>query len=113
MRIHQEVFTADDTDALGGTALDQLEAGGQLDIFVTSTQADTRLSIRGPDNEPLAENIFVQQKSGTTSTAPSLQDDPAYSLVVATGGHYTVDINIVTAATVQFLALYRKAGVDF
>ncbi len=113
MRIHQEVFTADDADALGGTALDQLEAGGQLDVFITSTQADSRLSIRGPDNEPLAENVFIQQKSGTTSTAPSLQDDPALSLVVSTGGHYTVDINVVTAATIQAYFFYRKAGVDF
>lgn len=109
MRVHLENLTADDTDALAGTALDQLEAGGQLDIFVLSTQADTLLSVSGPDNEPIITGGEVPQE--TRAIRPT--DDLPLSLVVATGGHYTVDINIVTAATVQLMALYRKAGLDF
>lgn len=109
MRLHPENITADDADVLSGTSLDNLEAGGQLDIYVVSSQADTLISISGPDNEPIVTDGEVPNATRTIS----LTDDPAYSLVVRTGGHFTISIDIVTAATVQFLAVYRKAGVDF
>ena len=109
MRVHLENLVADDGDILAGTALDQLEAGGQLDILMLSTQADTLLTITGPDNEPIA--IAVELPQETRALRPA--DDLAMSLVVVTGGHFTIDLNIVTAATVQFMGIYRKAGVDF
>jgi hypothetical protein len=112
MRIHPENFAADDADALAGTALDTLEAGGQLDIYIMSTQADTAITITGPDNEPIVVSGEVPQ--GTLGTRGiQIESDPAYSLFVRTGGHYTVNIDIVTGATVQLLAIYRKKGVDF
>ena len=109
MRIHTENLTADDVDVLSGTALDQLEAGGQLDIFVISTQADTLLTITGPDAEPIALSIEVPLE--TRAIRPA--DDLPFSLPLLSGGHYTVNVDIVTAATVQFIAIYRKAGIDF
>jgi len=109
VRVHQENLTADDADVLGGTALDQLEAGGQLDVYLLSTQADTLASLTGPDNEPITQQVEVPQE--TRAIRPT--DDVPLSLVVASGGHFTLDVNIVTAATVQVLAIYRKAGVDF
>ncbi len=109
MRVHTENFTVDDADALAGTQLDTLEEGGQLDIFILSTQADTLLTITGPNAEPLAVGVEVAQET----RAPRPNDDIPLSLPVSTGGHYTVNIDIVTAATVQMLAIYRKAGVDF
>lgn len=111
MRIHTENINADDADVLSGTALNQLESGGQLDIFVTSNQADTLMSISGPDNEPIAENIEIPQ--GQTGVRIDVTKDVPFQLPILQGGHFTVDINVVTAATVQFLAIYRKAGVDF
>lgn len=109
MRVHLENITADDVDVLAGTALDQLEAGGQLDVLVLSTQADTLLTITGPDNEPIAIAVEIPQE--TRAIRPS--DDLSMSLVVVTGGHFTIDVNIVTAAVVQFMGIYRKAGLDF
>ncbi len=109
MRIHAENIAADDVDVLAGTALDQLESGGQLDIFLLSTQADTVFTLTGPDTEPIAQAVEVPQE--TRAIRPT--DDVPYSLVVANGGHYTANVNIVTAAVVQFLAVYRKAGIDF
>lgn len=108
-RIHMENLTVDDADVLGGTALDQLEAGGQLDIYLLSTQADTLATLTGPDNEPIIQAVEVPQE--TRAIRPT--DDVPLSLVVLSGGHYTLDVNIVTAATVQVLAIYRKAGLDF
>lgn len=104
-----ENLTADDTDVLGGTALDQLESGGQLDIYILSTQADTLATLTGPDNEPIIQAVEVPQE--TRAIRPT--DDVPLSLVVVSGGHYTLDINIVTAAVVPILAIYRKAGVDY
>lgn len=109
MRIHAENFTADDTDVLAGTALDTLESGGQLDLYFISTQADGVVSITGPDSEPIATGILIPQQT----RAISVSDDPSYSLPIRTGGHYTVNYNEVTDAIMQFLAIYRKAGVDF
>ena len=109
MRIWCENITADDTDVLAGTQLDQLEAGGQLDILALSTQLDTLMTIIGPDNEPIAYDIEIP--SETRAIKPG--DDLSFSLAVRTGGHYTISVDIVTAATVQFMAVYRKAGIDF
>lgn len=109
MRVHQENITADDADVLAGTALDQLEAGGQLDVFLLSTQADTLVTITGPDNEPIAVAVEIPQE--TRAIRPT--DDIPLSLAVRNGGHYTVNLDIVTPGTVQFLGIYRKAGVDF
>lgn len=106
MRMHAENFTADDTDVLAGTALDQLEGGGQLDLYFISTQADGLLTITGPDTEPIAIGITIPSQT----RAPSIQDDPSYSLVTPMGGHYTVNYDEVTAATMQFLAIYRGFG---
>jgi len=104
-----ENLVADDPDVLGGTALDQLEAGGQLDVYLLSTQADTVATLTGPDNEPTIQAIEVPQE--TRAIRPT--DDVPLSLLVVSGGHYTLDINIVTAAVVAVLAIYRKAGLDF
>lgn len=109
MRIHAENVLATDADILAGTALDTLEAGGQLDIIAVSTQADGTMSITGPDSEPIATGVQLPMQT----RAPSIADDPSYSLPVRTGGHYTVNYTEVTAATAQFLAIYRKRGVDF
>jgi len=109
VRIYAENITADDTDVLAGTSLDVLEGGGQLDIYAISTQADTLMTILGPDQEPIATSIELPQQTRSIS----ITDDPSYSLVVVTGGHFTISIDITTAATVQILVIYRKAGVDF
>lgn len=109
MRIHPENIAADDADLLAGTPLDQLEAGGQLDIFLLSTQADTGITVTGPDREP----IVVAGEIPMETRAIRPQDDVPLSIPIRTGGHYTVNIDIVTAATVQTLSIYRKKGVDF
>lgn len=110
MRIHTENLTGDDTDVLAGTNLDQLEAGGQLDVLIVSSQADTLFSLSGPDNEPIVQASEVPFEA-TRALRPT--QDLVMSLVVVSGGHYTLDVNIVTAATVQLMAIYRKAGIDF
>lgn len=108
MRIYTENLTADNTDILAGTNLDNLEAGGQIDFLLISTQADTLISIGGPDAEPIVDGSQIPQE--TRALRPG--EDLAFSLPLATGGHYTVALDIVTAAIVQFMAIYRKLGKD-
>ncbi len=100
----QRVLTADDTDALAGTDLANIPDDGQLDVFIASTQNDSVFSLTGPGTEPVARLIRVMQR---TNGMPSLQDDVPYSVPVTTG-HYVLNIDIVTAATVSFVATYRS-----
>ncbi len=109
MRVHTEQITVDDADVLGGTSLDVLEEGGQLDVFVLSSAADTLMTITGPNAEPIAVGVEVPNET----RAPRPNDDTPLSIPIETGGHYTINIDIVAAATVILLAIYRKAGVDF
>jgi hypothetical protein len=109
MRVHAENLDATDVDVLSGTALDQLEAGGQLDIFILSTQADGAITITGPDTEPIIQGAEIQQE--TRAIRPT--DDLPLSLSTPVGGHYTVAYTENTGAVAPFLAIYRKAGVDF
>jgi len=99
----QRTITADDADALANTDLANLPQDGQLDIFIASTQNDTVFTLTGPGVEPIARLIRVMQR---TNGMPSLQDDVPYSLPVSTG-HYVLNIDIVTAATLSFIAVYR------
>ena len=99
----QRALTADDADALANTDLANLPDDGQLDVFIASTQSDTVFTLTGPGVEPVARLIRVMQR---TNGMPSLQDDVPYSIPVSTG-HYVLNIDIVTAATVGFVAIYR------
>lgn len=97
-------LTVDDTDALANTDLANIPGPGQLDLFIASTQNDTVFTLTGPGTEPAARLIRVSQR---TNGQPSLVDDVPYSIPVDTG-HYTLNIDIVTAATVGFNAVYRS-----
>lgn len=111
MRLHSELITADNADVFAGTPLDQLEAGGQLDIVcVSATGADAEITVTGPDNEPIVQGFVIPVAANARA---SLTDDPAFSLAIRTGGHYTVNVNITAATTVAILGVYRKKGVDF
>jgi len=109
MRVYTEQIAADDADVLAGTQLDTLQQGGQLDIFLLSSQADTLYSLFGPGNEPLVTNAEVANET----RAPRPNDDVPHTLVIGKAGHYTLDINIVTAGTVILLAVFREKGIDF
>lgn len=104
MRIHTENFTADDTDALAGTTLATLESGGQLDVFILSTQADTIVTVTPPGSEVVVQSVEVPQET----RAPRVNDDTPISVILPETGHVIVNIDIVTAATVQMVAIYRS-----
>lgn len=105
MIVVNRTLTADDTDALANTDLANIPGPGQLDLFIASTQVDTVFTFTGPGVEPIARLIRVQQR---TNGVPSLQDDVPYSVPVDTG-HYVLNVDITTAATVNYIARYISA----
>jgi len=100
----QRTITTDDTDALANTDLANIPGPGQLDLYLASTQNDTVFTFTGPGIEPVARLIRVMQR---TNGMPSLLDDVPFSVAVDTG-HYVLNIDIVTAATLSFVAVYRS-----
>lgn len=97
-------ITATDADALANTDLSNIPGPGQLDVFIASTQNDSTFSLTGPGVEPIARIIRIHQRTNGT---PLLSDDVPYSIPVGVG-HYTLNVTVVTAATIGITAIYRS-----
>ncbi len=104
MIVVRQVLTADNTDVLNGTDLESIPLLGLLSIWAASTQADTLITITGPENEP---PIRAQALALRTNGQPLKNEDSPYMVGVIQGGRYIVDINVVTAATVVVEAIYN------
>lgn len=109
MRAYTEQIAADDTDVFGGTQLDTLQEGGQLDIWLLSSQPDSLASFFGPGNEPVLTTVEIPNET----RAPRPNDDPPFTVMILKSGHYTLNIDIVTAGTVILVAIFREKGIDF
>lgn len=103
MILVNRTFTADDTDALANTDLANIPAMGGLEFWFGSTQNDTLLTITGPGQEPVIRLRPIQLR---TNGQPLLSDDQPIQIGVAQGGHYVVNIDIVTAATVVMVVKF-------
>jgi len=105
MIIVQRAITADNSDHLAGTDLANIPSDGQLDVYIASTQNDTTITITGPGQEPIVRASAVLLR---TNGMPLLKDDYPISIPVFQGAHYVVNIDIVTAATVGVIYIYRS-----
>ena len=97
-----KTFTADTSDALAGTELENIPGPGQLDIFVVSTADDTYFTVHLPGGETPVRNQLAQKK---TDAQISLTDDIPVNLATP-GGRVVIEIDINTAATVKLLVNY-------
>ncbi len=104
MIVVRNVMTADNTDVLNGSDLESIPLLGLLTIWAASSQADTLITITGPENEP---PIRGQALPLRTNGQPNKNEDSPYMLGVIQGGRYVIDINIVTAATCVVEAIYN------
>ncbi len=100
----RQVMTADNTDVLNGTDLESIPLLGLLAVWAASSQADTLITITGPENDP---PVRAQALPLRTNGQPLKNEDSPYLVGVIQGGRYIIDINIVTAATVVVEAVYR------
>lgn len=94
--------TADNTNVLAGTDLATAPGNGVLTVFVSSTQADTIVSLSAPPLIP-ARSINPQLR---TNGVPQISDDIPYVMPVRAGSPITLSIDIVTGATVGYVVLF-------
>lgn len=102
MIVVEQVISADDADVLSGTDLDNVPMAGVLIVQAVSTQADTLINITGPGSEPVVRNQALVLRANSEIQ----EDDPDYAVGVTQGGHYIIDVNVQTAATVRVRATY-------
>lgn len=99
------VLTADNTDVLAGTDLDSLPARGQLDVFAASTQQDTLITVSGPGIQaPVRAQAVVMRANAEIRQL----EDPSYRVRAAQAkGHYVVNVDMVTAATIRVRIIWQ------
>ncbi len=103
MIVVQQVITADDLDVLAGTDLANIPELGILAVWAASTVNDTLMSITGPGSEPVVRTqVVILRANGM----PDRSTDTPYLVGVVQGGHYVVNVDVVTAATVTIMAIY-------
>jgi len=99
-------LTADDTDLLAGTDLDNVPVGTNMFIYGASTQIDTTMTLTVPGIQaPLNANPLVVR------AGPELRQDEdlLVAFFVDQNGHVVVAIDVVTAATVVILVVAPDA----
>lgn len=101
----EQVITADDTDLLGGTQLDQPGVPGVYTIWGASTVGDTLITISlGGRTFVNAGNIILRANSEIREN-----EDPFFQVLSQTGGRPVININVVTAATVRVRTRFLPA----
>jgi len=99
-------LTADNTDLLAGTDLDNVPVDTRMLIYAASTQIDTTVTLTVPGIQaPLNANPLLIR------AGPELRQDEdlVTAFTVAQNGHVVVAIDVVTAATVVVLVVAPDA----
>lgn len=103
MIVVEQSLTADDNDVLAGTDLANIPELGTLIVWAASTVADSLISITGPGSEPVVRTqAMVLRANGM----PDRRSDIPYMVGVIQGGHYVINVDEVTAATITIIAVY-------
>jgi len=93
----ESTLTADNTDFLAGTQLDQPGVPGSYTIWLASTVGDTEVTITlGGRRITDAATVTLRANSEIREN-----EDTFWQMVSRTGGRPVVNINVVTAATVR------------
>ena len=99
-------LTADNTDLLAGTDLDNVPVATRMLVYGASTQIDTTMTLTVPGSQaPLIANPLVIR------AGPELRQDEdlVVAFTVAQNGHVVINIDVVTAATVVILIVAPDA----
>ncbi len=93
----ETVITADNTDFLAGTQLDQPGVPGVYTIWGASTVGDTELSITLGGRTITNAAILVLRANSEIRE----DSDTFFQMASPTGGRPVVNVNVVTAASVR------------
>lgn len=103
MIVVRSVLAADNLDVLDGTDLANIPAMGIIQIYAASTQSDTTLTVTGPGSEPVTRARPLPLRA---NGQPLHSDDQPLMVGVVQGGHYVLNVDVVTAATVVVETTY-------
>jgi len=93
----ESTLTADNTDFLAGTQLDQPGVPGVYTIWGASTLGDTQLSITLGGRTITNAAILVLRANSEIRE----NEDTFFQMLSMTGGRPVININIITAAVVR------------
>jgi len=101
----EETLTADDTDFLAGTLLDQPGVPGVYTTWVASTVGDTTITIS------LGGRTVTSAAIATLRANSEIREneDTFFQVLSQTAGRPVININIVTAATVRVRVKFLPA----
>lgn len=101
-------LTATNGDILAGTDLESVPSNGVMLIFAASTQIDGTVTVTAPRSRSPANQMPLIQRA--TQEIKVNEDVPVATLQVRQGDSITLAYTEVTAATAQFLVLFRPRG---
>jgi len=101
----EETLTADDTDFLAGTLLDQPGVPGVYTIWIASTVGDTTITIT------LGGRTLTNAAIATLRANSEIREleDTFFQMLSRTGGRPVININVVTAAVVRVRVKFLPA----
>ncbi len=101
----ERTLTADNTDFLAGTILDQPGTGGSYTVWGASTVGDTEITVSLGGRRLVDAGILVLRANSEIRE----NEDTFYQMVSQTGGRPVININVVTAATVRIRVKFLPA----
>jgi len=101
----ESTLTADNTDFLAATQLDQPGVAGVYTIWGASTVGDTQISITLGGNTITNAAILVLRANSEIRE----NEDTFFQMLSRTGGRPVININVVTAATVRIRVKFLPA----
>lgn len=101
----ESTLTADDTDFLAGTQLDQPGVPGVFTVWGSSTVGDTELSITLGGRTITNQAILILRANSEIRE----NEDTFFQMLSRTGGRPVININVVTAAVVRIRVKFIPA----
>jgi hypothetical protein len=101
----ETTLTADNTDFLAGTQLDQPGVPGAYTIWGASTVGDTEISITLGGRTVVNAAVLVLRANSEIRE----NEDTFFQVISRTGGRPVVNINVITAATVRIRVKFIPA----
>lgn len=104
----ERTITADNTDFLSGTILDQPGVSGVYTIWLASTVGDTTVTI-SLGGRTLTDQAIVVLRANSEVRE---DEDTFFQMLSRTGGRPVINVNVVTAATVRIRVKFLPAAAS-
>ena len=104
----EQVLTANNTDVLAGTQLDQPGVPGVYTMWAASDQVDSTITITLGGRRVVSGAIMVQR----TGSIIDESDDPFFQVLSRTGGRPVIAITETTAAIMRIRTKFLPAAAS-